>query len=118
MTDKFHMEPDALHAVSADLSNVQGQVADAMSALRAKLDALGSVWGNGPIGEGFANSANGHQVRLEGFDGLAKVIADGLEGCASQLRQTANTCEQLDSSGLGDVAMVRQLPIGVVHEGH
>lgn len=118
MTDKFHLEPDAVRAVSADLSDVKGQVADAMSALRAKLDALGPVWGSGPIGDRFATGANGHQVRLEGFDELAKVITDGLEGCSSQLTQTANAFEQLDSSDLGGVAIVRQLPIGVVHEGH
>ncbi|WP_225729915.1 MULTISPECIES: WXG100 family type VII secretion target [unclassified Nocardia] len=66
--------------------------------LEAKLQSLGSPWGNDKFGKQFADGANGYLAYSNNMRDGARRIHDALHGYAEGIRQAAESMRRQDAA--------------------
>jgi uncharacterized protein YukE len=96
MADEFGVTPSELRNTSADLNYVSSRVKAVMSSLEGSLSGEGDRWGNGNIGQQFADGSNGYLAQLNWVEGSVEAKTNLLDYYSGQLKQAADSFQQSD----------------------
>jgi len=98
MTDPLQVSPDDLRSTSDHLTAVSSQLKALLSNLQGLLSQEGEAWGNDETGRSFAEGTNGYLAQTDWVSSSFGEKTQLLDQYAEQLKNTADTLEQQDSS--------------------
>jgi len=98
MTDPLQVSPGDLRSTSDHLTAASSQLKAVLSKLQGLLSQEGEAWGSDETGRNFAEGANGYLAQKDWVNSSFGEKTQLLDQYAEQLKNTADTLEQQDSS--------------------